>query len=132
MNTVKIPESHADLFTKKTFAHLATIDPEGFPHVSPMWIDRDGDMILLNTTRDRVKSRNISKNTKIGLSLIDPDDPYRYMAVEGVVTEVREQGAEEHVHKLSQRYLGQRYPRLQANDPRVIWVIRPTHVKVQG
>jgi predicted pyridoxine 5'-phosphate oxidase superfamily flavin-nucleotide-binding protein len=72
-----IPSSHADLFKKKAFAHLATLMPDGQPQVTPVWVDYDGHHVIINTAQGRQKDKN--------LSIIDPENPYRYLEVRGRV-----------------------------------------------
>ncbi|WP_123538984.1 PPOX class F420-dependent oxidoreductase [Halosimplex salinum] len=127
-----IPDSHHDLFEQQTFAHFATLTPEGFPHVTPVWVDYDpeADRVLINTARGRQKERNVARNPKVGVSMIDPHDPYRYCSVVGVVTALTEEGAEDHIDELAGRYMGvDEYPNYES-DPgqRVIVEIRPEEV----
>jgi PPOX class probable F420-dependent enzyme len=127
-----IPDSHQDLFEKPTFAHFATLTPEGVPHVTPVWIgyDAETDRVLVNTARGRRKERNVARDPRVGVSMLDPDDPYRYCSVVGEVTALTEEGAEDHIDALAQRYMGvDEYPNYDA-DPgaRVIVEIRPDEV----
>jgi PPOX class probable F420-dependent enzyme len=92
-----IPQSHRDLFDKKSFAHIATVGRDGTPQVTPVWIDYDGTDIRFNTARGRVKTRNLERNPSIALSVQDPDNPYRYVQVKGRVTGMTEEGADEHI-----------------------------------
>ena len=106
-----IPASHIDILEKKSFAHLSTINPDGTPHVTPVWVDHlDGEYILLNTARGRRKEKNIKQNSKIGVSILDPDDPYRYISVRGNA-ELIDHGAVTHIDKLATKYMGvETYP----------------------
>ena len=70
-----IPESHADLVTKKSFANLATVNADGSPQVTPVWWDSDGTNILINTARGRVKAKNLERNPRVALSIADPETP---------------------------------------------------------
>ncbi|WP_101296237.1 PPOX class F420-dependent oxidoreductase [Halegenticoccus soli] len=128
-----IPESHREIFEKQSFAHLATLMPDGTPHVTPVWVDQeDGEYVLVNTARGRRKEKNVSRNPKVGLSVVDPDDPYRFVSVRGEAT-LSEEGAVEHINRLAQRYMGvDEYPNLgQESGPRVIVRI-PTEDIVTG
>ncbi len=100
-----IPESHRDLFERESFAHFATLMPDGTPQVTPVWIDSDDGDVLVNTARGRQKERNVEADPKVGLSILDPDDPYRYVSIRGEVVEVTEEGAVEHIDSLAQRYM---------------------------
>ena len=125
-----IPEEFHDLFEKETFAHFATMTGDGFPHVTPVWIDydRDDDRLLVNTERGRQKERNVSNNPAVGLSMIDPDNPYQHLSVIGEVDETTTEGAREHIDELAQRYMGEdEYPN-PIETERVILRIRPDRV----
>lgn len=101
-----IPESHRDIFEKKSFAHVATVMPDGTPHVTPVWVDHeDGEYVLVNSARGRRKVKNIEANPKVGVSVTDPDDPYRFVSVRGEAA-LDEEGAVEHIDRLAQRYMG--------------------------
>jgi len=127
-----IPEEFHDLFEKRTFAHLSTLTPDGTPHSTPVWVDydADADRVLVNTARGRHKERNVRANPKVGVSMCDPDDPYRYVSVRGEVAELTEDGAVEHIDALARRYMGlEEYPNHgEESGPRVILEIRPDNV----
>ena len=130
MADVKIPAAAHDLFGGKALAHLAVITASGFPNSSPVWIDREGDLILVNSEAKRVKSRHMAVGSKVALSVVDPANPFRYVGVQGVVVERRIQGADAHIDKLSERYTGKTpYPWRKPGDQRVVFVIKPTRVK---
>jgi PPOX class probable F420-dependent enzyme len=129
---VQIPRSHQDILEKRSFAHVATVDDDGMPQVTPVWIDYDGSHLLINSQRGRKKDRNLRKRRQVGVSIQDPDDAYRYLGVQGEVTEITEEGAEAHIHKLSHKYKGQDYPSLKPGDVRVIYKIKPTRVWTMG
>lgn len=126
-----IPSDFYDLFEKQTFAHVATVPSDGVPHVTPVWIDYDPDRdrLRFNTARGRVKERVLRHNKKVGLSMTDPDDPYRYLSVQGEVETVTEDGAVEHIDELARRYLDvEEYPNKDRPETRVTVEIRPDHV----
>jgi PPOX class probable F420-dependent enzyme len=91
-----IPEQFKDLFEKKAFANLATLMPDGHPQVTPVWCDLEGSLIRINSAKGRVKDKNMRRNRKVALSILDPDNPYRHLAVQGEVVEITEQGADAH------------------------------------
>jgi PPOX class probable F420-dependent enzyme len=123
-------QDYADLLhTKPAFANLAILLPDGTPHVTPVWVDFKDGHVLINTAKGRVKARNMKKGSAVALSVADPDNPYRYVQVRGVVSNIREEGAEAHIHVLSKRYLGQdKYPFGQPGEVRVIYEIEPKKV----
>ncbi len=127
-----IPESHRDLFSKRAFAHLGTVMADGSPQVTPVWCDLDGNYIRVNTARGRVKDKNMRRNKKVALSILDPDNPYRYVVVRGEVEEITEKGADAHIDLLAKKYLGKdKYPYRQPGEVRVIYRIRPEKVSTR-
>ena len=128
-----IPEKYADLFTKPAFANLATVMPDGSPQVTPVWVDFDGSHILFNSALGRVKDKNIRRDPRVSIAIQDPGNPYRYLEVRGRVVEITQKGADEHINKLSQKYLGKPvYPFRQPGEVRVLYRIEPEHVSVMG
>lgn len=128
-----IPEAYLDLLTDKiTFAHLATVSEQCIPQVTPVWFEYDGTYILVNSARGRRKDRNIRANPNVALSIQDPDNPYRYVGIQGKVVEITEEGAVEHIHKLSRKYTGQDYRWMQPGEIRVIYRIEPVRVWGMG
>ena len=124
-----IPEKFRDLFTKRAFANLATLMPDGQPQVSPVWIDFDGRHVVFNTARDRQKDRNLRRDPRVSLSILDPENPYRYLEIRGRVAEVTEEGADAHIDRLAKKYLSlDAYPYRQPGEVRVIFKIAPEHV----
>ena len=128
-----IPEQYRDLFQKKAFAHLATVNADGTPQVTPVWVDFDGTNVRFNSARGRVKDRNLRRNPRIALAIMDPDNPYRYLRVSGRVVEITEQGADQHIDVLAKKYLGKdKYPFRQPGEVRVMYRILPERVGTQG
>ncbi|MBI1999945.1 MAG: PPOX class F420-dependent oxidoreductase [candidate division NC10 bacterium] len=128
-----IPETFRDLLTKKAFAHLGTIMPDGSPQVTPVWFDFDGSHVRVNSAKGRVKDKNMRRNGRVALAIQDPDNPYRYLAVRGRVEGITEAGADAHIDSLAKKYLGQdRYPHRQPGEVRVIYRIRPERVSSMG
>src|ERR1041384_8068095 len=90
----KIPDQYKDLFSKKAFANLATVMPDGSPQVTPVWFDFDGGNILVNSAKGRIKDKNMRRNKRVALSIVDPDNAYRHIDVQGAVVDITEQGAD--------------------------------------
>ncbi len=128
----QIPASHRDILEKRSFAHVATVDQDGTPQVTPVWVDVDGDYILINSQKGRKKDRNLRERGEVGISVQDPDNPYRYLGIQGKVVEITEEGAEAHIHKLSHKYNGQDYTGLRPGDVRVIYKIQPVRSWTMG
>ena len=129
-----IPAGFMDLLTdKKAFAHLATIQPDGSPQVTPVWIDYNNGAVRFNTAKGRIKARNLSMGSKVALSIIDPDNPYRYMQIRGTVTGETTDGADAHINSLAKKYLNKDvYPWHSDKETRVIYEITPAAVQTMG
>jgi PPOX class probable F420-dependent enzyme len=129
-----IPAAYRDLFERETFAAFATVMPDGTPQVTPVWIDHDGEHLVVNTARGRQKERNVRENPKVGVMCLDPEDPYRYLSVRGEVVELTEDGAVEHANELARRYMDvEQYPNLgEEQGPRVMLLVRPDRVVASG
>jgi PPOX class probable F420-dependent enzyme len=123
-----IPTAYQDLFQKRAFAHFATLMPDGSPQVTPVWIDFDGEYVLVNTAQGRQKDRNVERDQRVALSIQDPENPYRYIQVRGPVVEITTDGADAHIDALSQRYLGKDYGSRRPGEVRVIYKILPAEV----
>ena len=129
----QIPDKYRDLFKKQAFAHLATLMPDGSPQVTPVWIDFDGRNVIVNSAKGRLKDKNMRRNKKVALSVADPDNPYRYLAVQGRVAEVTEQGADAHIDSMAKKYLGKdKYPFRAPGEVRVLYKIEPDKVSTYG
>lgn len=120
------------LLGEPVLAHLATVSPDGTPHVTPVWIDVDGDDLVVNTVDGRVKARHVRRTPKVGISVVDPADAYRVVALEGTVVDITDEGAREHIDQLAKKYLGvDEYPMHQPGDVRLKVRIRPDRVVMQ-
>lgn len=128
-----IPEKYLDLLQKKAFLQLATLMPDGSPQVSPVWFEYDGTDILINSAKGRVKDNNMRRDARVGMDIVDPDNPYRHISIRGRVGEITERGADEHIDKLTKKYTGQdKYPYRGPGEVRVIYKIRPERTYVMG
>src|SRR5437667_12792675 len=103
----EIPEKYLDLFQKKAFGQFATLMNDGTPQVTPVWCDFDGTHVRINSAKGRVKDKNVRRNPNVAITLQDPDNPYRYLAVRDKVEEITEKGADEHIDSLSKKYINQ-------------------------
>ncbi len=128
MSPKSIPSQFLDLFEKRAFAHLATLMPNGSPQVTPVWVDYDGQYVLINSARGRQKDRNMAKNPNVALAIVDPDNPYRYLQVRGRVIEITQKGADAHIDKLARKYTGSDYANRRPGEVRLIYKIEPLSV----
>jgi PPOX class probable F420-dependent enzyme len=129
----KIPAGFRDLLTKSTFAFLATLMPDGSPQVTPVWFDLEGEFLRVNSARGRLKDKNMRRDPRVALSMIDPDNPYRHLSIRGKVIEVTEKGADAHIDALAKKYLGlDTYPYRQPDEVRVIYRIQPLRAATMG
>jgi PPOX class probable F420-dependent enzyme len=129
-----IPASHTDLLTTKpAFAHVATLNADGSPQVTPVWIDFDGTHVLFNTAKGRVKAKNLARDARVALSIADPDNPYRHVAIQGHVVDTTETGGDPHIDKMAKKYLGKdSYPGRTPGEVRIIVTIAPDKVHTNG
>jgi PPOX class probable F420-dependent enzyme len=117
------------LFKDKNFASFATLMEDGSPQVTPVWVDYDNGDILINTAEGRTKTRNVSKNPKVAVSVTDSSNPYTMVSVRGRIVEQTNQGADEHIDKMAKKYLGMdKYPFRAPGESRILLKIRPEHV----
>ena len=129
-----IPEQYLDLLQpqKKAFAHIATVQPDGSPQVTPVWFDYIDGKVRVNAAKGRVKVRNMKQGAPVALSIMDPDNAYRYVQIRGKVTHVTEDGARAHIDTLSQKYIGKDYPWSKPGEVRVMFEIEPAAVQGMG
>src|SRR5262249_7664821 len=122
-----------DIVNKRVFAGLATLMPDGSPQVTPVWIDFDGEHLLVNTAEGRQKDKNLQREPRVSLMLIDPDNPYRYLEVRGRVVERTHQGADDHINKMAKKYMNKDvYPYRSPNEVRVLYKIKPERFNSMG
>ncbi|HEX2487673.1 MAG TPA: PPOX class F420-dependent oxidoreductase [Nitrososphaeraceae archaeon] len=119
-----------ELFESKNFAFLSSLMKDGSPHVTPTWVDIENGNILVNTAVGRIKHRNISRDPRVALSIIDQNNQYEMVTVRGKVTEqITGETAEKHIDKLSKKYIGvDKYPRRSKREQRVILKIKPEKI----
>ncbi len=121
------------LLGKQAFAHLATVMPDGSPQVSPVWVDVEGDTILVNSAEGRLKDKNMQRDKRVALSLTNPENPYQAVMIRGRVTEITKQGADQHIDKMAKKYLGKdKYPGRAPGEVRVLYKIEPEKVSTMN
>jgi PPOX class probable F420-dependent enzyme len=127
----RLPEDKRDLLDRPIVVTLATVMSDYSPQATPVWFSYDGTHIWINTARGRQKDRNMLERPTVSILSVDPDNPYRYLEVRGVVDEVTEDGAVDHINFLSGRYTGNTdyygdNPQRRQSETRVIFKIKPT------
>jgi PPOX class probable F420-dependent enzyme len=116
--TIKILEG-------KNFASLATINRDGSPQVSVVWIDYKDNHILINTAKNRIKTNNMERDPRVSISVTDAKNPYYQITFKGIVKNISESNADDHIHSLAKKYLNQdKYP-ISDKEIRVIVSIEP-------
>ena len=125
----KLPQNAIKLIDGKNFAHLATLMHDGSPHVTPVWVDRDGDFVRVNTATGRVKHGNILKDPRVAISIVNQDDPYERVQIRGRVIDLTCDGADEHIDRLSDKYMGvKKYQKDSPDETRIIIKIEPIRI----
>ncbi len=126
---VSIPEEAVHLLEGKHLAHLGTINADGSPQVTPVWVDHDGDVILINTATGRVKEKNLTRDPRVAMSIAAADNPYQPLTVKGRVIEMTKDGADAHIDALSRRYIDEDpYPFRRPGEERLLVRIEPVRV----
>jgi len=126
---VQLSERARALIEAKNLGNIATVMPDGSPHVVPVWIDYDAGDILVNTAEGRQKLKNIRHDPRVAMDIVSNENPYEMVALRGRVVEVTREGADAHIDKLAKKYLGRdTYPFRQAGEQRVIIRIEPEKV----
>ena len=128
-----VPASHIDLFDKPAFGSFTTLMPDGSPQTTPVWVDLVDGNVIVNTALGRQKDKNVRRDPRVAVTLIDPDNPYRYLEIRGRVNEVTQNGAEKHIDKMAKKYLDKdKYPFARPGEQRVLIKITPEHFSTQG
>ena len=128
-----IPESHRDLLERPLFMSLATTLADGTPQVTPVWFNYEDGYIYFNSARGRIKDKAVRRNPYVAVTIVDPDNMYRYLAIRGPVVEITEEAAHDHIDFLAQRYTGaEKYTPQTPDEVRVTYKMAPEHVLAAG
>ncbi len=131
--TDTLSEKARALIARPVLASLTTLAPDGSPQVTPLWVDLDGDDILFNTAKGRVKARHIERDPRVAVSVVDPHDQYNVVAVRGTVVDITTDGADDHIDALAKKYLGvDSYPMRSDDEVRIKVRVRTDHISMQG
>jgi PPOX class probable F420-dependent enzyme len=125
----EIPEEALPLLEGRHLAHVGTINADGSPQVTPVWVDHDGDTVLINTAKGRVKEKNLARDPRVSISIVDFENPYQPLTIKGRAVELSEEGADAHIDLMAKRYLDEDvYPFRQPGEVRVLVRIEPERV----
>jgi PPOX class probable F420-dependent enzyme len=128
----KLTDRQAALFRGRNWGVLTTLREDGSPHSTPVWVDTDGENVLFNTAVGRAKERHLRHDPRASIAVLPADDQQAgYVSVTGTA-QLEEEGAVEHIHELSRKYIGKDYPWLGPDEERVIVTIRPERIDSQG
>lgn len=132
MSTV-IPEDKRDLLDSTALAHVATVGPNGEPQNNPVWFGWDGELLSFSQTTGRQKFRNVRREPRVALSIVDPENPYRYLEVRGTVERIDPDPERAFINSMAKKYMGvDEYPWHQPGDERVVVVVRPERTTQMG
>ncbi|HZU76137.1 MAG TPA: TIGR03618 family F420-dependent PPOX class oxidoreductase [Dehalococcoidia bacterium] len=120
------------IFQDQNFVAVATVGRDGTPRNTIVWVDVDGDDVLVNGAESRAWIKNLKHNPNVALTIFDHEQPYRRVSVIGKAVQITTDGAEDHIDKLSMKYGGRPYPNHLPNDPRVLVRIRPSKITAMG
>lgn len=125
----EITDSAINLFRGKNFGFIASLMSDGSPQLTPVWIDHDGQFLLVNTAEGRTKQKNFARDPRVAISVIDKNNPYNMVSIRGKVVQQTSDGADEHIDKLAKRYLGvDKYPFRSPDEKRIILKIKPEKI----
>jgi PPOX class probable F420-dependent enzyme len=124
----EFPQQYLDLFKKKAFGAFTTLMPDGSPQTTPVWVDYQNGEIWVNSAIGRQKDKNVRRDPRVAVAVMDPDNAYRYVEVRGRVREITQDGADAHIDRMAKKYLGQdKYPYAQPGEKRVLYKIAIEH-----
>ncbi len=130
---VSISPGFRQLLREKAYCEIATLMPDGWPQLTQVWVDTAGEHILVNTSEDRQKVRNIRRDPRVAVNVVDPTNAWRIASVRGKVVDVTTEGADELIDNLAYKYIGQeKYPYRRPGEVRVILKIAPEKINAQG
>ncbi|QIN82567.1 TIGR03618 family F420-dependent PPOX class oxidoreductase [Rubrobacter tropicus] len=128
-----IPEGYRDLLESTALVHVATLGPNGEPQNNPVWFGWDGENIQFSQTKTRQKYRNLGREPRLALSIVDPENPYRYLEIRGEVDRIEEDPDNDFINAMAKKYMGRDvYPFHQPGDERVVVHVRPRHTTQMG
>ena len=129
MSRTTLEARDRELLEAKNFCDVSTLREDGTIHTVPVWVDVEGDTVVLNTERNRAWPKNLRRTGHTTLTVLNYENPYEYLTITGPVAEETTEGALEHIDAMAKKYIGQdKYPFHQPGDERVIFRIAPDRV----
>ena len=126
---MKLSDKAKRLIDGKNFASVATLMPDGSPQVAPVWIDRDGDTIILNATVSRQRTRNLRRDPRVAICIFEQNNPYSNVLIRGKVVGITKKGGEQHIDKMNMKYRGiPKYAYHNPKDPRVLIRVKAARI----
>jgi len=127
-----VPQTHEDILQSTTLAIVSTLGPKGEPQTSPVWFGWDGNVLRFSHTKARQKYRNLKRDPRIAVTLVDPANPYRYIEIRGTAT-IEDDPTKAYIDVMSKKYTGnEHYQGNQPGDERVIITVKPEHINTMG
>jgi PPOX class probable F420-dependent enzyme len=129
----KLSDKQAELLRGKNWGTVVTLREDGSPHATPVWIDTDGENVIFNTAIGRAKEQHLRRDPRAAVTVLPAEDQQSgYVSVTGRA-EITEEGANDHIDKMAQKYLGQeKYPYLQPGERRVVVTVKPDKIDSMG
>ena len=133
MSTAVLSPEQRKLLDDKNFAHVATKNADGTIQVNPVWIEYDGTHVVFNSEDKRAKVKNLRRDPRVTLCVLDSANPYRYVEIRGVTTEITTEGADETINRLAKKYMDKdEYPFNRPGDVRVVIRVLPEKITAMG
>jgi PPOX class probable F420-dependent enzyme len=133
MPAMDLPDGLLTLLRQPSYCFVATSMPAGSPQLTQTWVDTDGTHIILNCVQGSQKVRNIERDPRVALNVVDPQNPFHYYAIRGRVVDITTDGAADHIDTLAERYTGKPYQWYRGRDQiRLILTVRATRIGSMG
>ena len=107
---IALPQDLLDLLGKPSPCFVATLMPDGSPQLTQTWVTTDGENVVINVVDGHQKARNLARDARVAVNIVDPTNVFRYYAVRGRVIDMRTEGGQESIDEISHKYLGIPYP----------------------
>lgn len=128
--SVPLPDGLLDLLRRPSMCFVATTMPDGSPQLTQTWVTTDGEHVVINTPDGTQKARNVARDPRIAVNVVDPDDTRRFYAVRGRVIAMTSEGGKESIDELSHKYLGSPYPNFSGQpETRLVLTIEADSVR---